>query len=147
MHTELGAIVHSEYGASEKVLKITKRQLKTGELGSEDVLVKVIARPIHHGDIHILSARPQGGPVAPIPADVGNLSTSQLVTALAPGARVVKAFNHMTVPNLEGTRSSMARDELHLFRQTMTRRRSELTSSSKSLPTPSLILEIFAMEV
>jgi predicted dinucleotide-binding enzyme len=35
------------------------------------------------------------------PADVGNLSTSQLVAALAPGARVVKAFNHLTVPNLE----------------------------------------------
>jgi len=35
------------------------------------------------------------------PADVGNLSTSQLVTALAPGARVVKALNNMTVPNLE----------------------------------------------
>ena len=34
-------------------------------------------------------------------ADVGNLSTSQLVAALAPGARVVKAFNHMTVPSLE----------------------------------------------
>src|SRR6266853_2365171 len=35
------------------------------------------------------------------PADVGNLSTSQLVAALAPGARGVKAFNHMSVPNLE----------------------------------------------
>ena len=35
------------------------------------------------------------------PVNVGNLSTSQLVAALAPGARVVKAFNHMTVPNLE----------------------------------------------
>jgi 8-hydroxy-5-deazaflavin:NADPH oxidoreductase len=35
------------------------------------------------------------------PVDVGNLSTSQLVAALAPGARVVKAFNHMIVPNLE----------------------------------------------
>src|SRR5215813_3929048 len=35
------------------------------------------------------------------PADVGNLSTSQLVTALAPGARVVKALNTMIVPNLE----------------------------------------------
>jgi predicted dinucleotide-binding enzyme len=34
-------------------------------------------------------------------ADVGNLSTSQLVAVLAPGAQVVKAFNHMTVPNLE----------------------------------------------
>jgi predicted dinucleotide-binding enzyme len=36
-----------------------------------------------------------------IPADVGNLSTSQLVAALAPGARVVKALNNMTVPNLD----------------------------------------------
>jgi 8-hydroxy-5-deazaflavin:NADPH oxidoreductase len=35
------------------------------------------------------------------PADIGNLSTSQLVAALAPGARVVKALNNMTVPNLE----------------------------------------------
>src|SRR6266853_692395 len=33
--------------------------------------------------------------------DVGNLSTSQLVAALAPGARVVKALNTMIVPNLE----------------------------------------------
>jgi len=35
------------------------------------------------------------------PAAVGNLSTSQLVAALASGARVVKALNNMTVPNLE----------------------------------------------
>ena len=35
------------------------------------------------------------------PATVGNLSTSQLVAALAPGARVVKALNNMIVPNLE----------------------------------------------
>jgi predicted dinucleotide-binding enzyme len=35
------------------------------------------------------------------PADVGNLSTSQFVAALAPGARVVKALNTITVPNLE----------------------------------------------
>ena len=35
------------------------------------------------------------------PADVGNLSTSQLVAALAPGARVVKALNNMLVRNLE----------------------------------------------
>ena len=35
------------------------------------------------------------------PADVGNLSTSQVVASLAPGARVVKALNNMTVPNLE----------------------------------------------
>ena len=35
------------------------------------------------------------------PADVGNLSTSQFVAALAPGARVVKALNNIIVPNLE----------------------------------------------
>jgi len=34
-------------------------------------------------------------------ASVGNLSTSQLVAALAPGARVVKALNNLIVPNLE----------------------------------------------
>src|SRR6201981_1140097 len=34
-------------------------------------------------------------------ANVGNLSTSQLVAALAPRARVVKALNNMIVPNLE----------------------------------------------
>lgn len=36
-----------------------------------------------------------------MPADVGNLSTSQLVAALAPGARVVKAPNNITAANLE----------------------------------------------
>src|SRR6201988_615716 len=35
------------------------------------------------------------------PANVGNLSTSQFVAALAPGARVVKALNNMTVSNLQ----------------------------------------------
>ena len=34
-------------------------------------------------------------------ANVGNLSASQLVAALAPGARVVKALNNVIVPNLE----------------------------------------------
>jgi len=34
-------------------------------------------------------------------ADVGNLSTSQLIAALAPGARVVKALNTMIAANLE----------------------------------------------
>src|SRR5258707_6214480 len=50
------------------------------------------------------------------PADVGNLSTSQLAAALAPGARVVKALQHMIVPNLEDAQSSMGPDVLHLFR-------------------------------
>ena len=34
-------------------------------------------------------------------AEVGNLSTSQFIAALAPGARVVKALNTMEVPALE----------------------------------------------
>src|SRR6266436_2293001 len=67
MQTEFRAIVQSEYGAPEKVLTIAKRQLESEELGADDVLVKVIARPIHPGDIQILSALPQGGPVEPIP--------------------------------------------------------------------------------
>jgi len=81
------------------------------------------------------------------PADVGNLSTSQLVAALAPGARVVKAFNHMTVPNLEAEPVVNGARRVALFQETMRRRRSELKPSSKSLATPSLILETFAMEV
>jgi NADPH:quinone reductase len=67
METEFRAIVQSEYGAPEKVLTIAKRQLNTEALGSDDVFVKVITRPIHHGDIQILSGLPQGGPVVPIP--------------------------------------------------------------------------------
>ena len=80
------------------------------------------------------------------PADVGNLSTSQLVAALAPGARVAKAFNHMIVPNLEADPSSMGLDALHLFRQTITTRRSALKLCSKLSAIRSSILEIFAME-
>jgi NADPH2:quinone reductase len=67
MQTEFRAIVQSEYGAPEKVLRIAKRQLKSEELGADDVVVRVVARPIHPGDIQILSALPQGGPVEPIP--------------------------------------------------------------------------------
>src|SRR6267143_6561578 len=67
MQTEFRAIVQSEYGAPEKVLRIAKRPLKSEELGVDDALIKVIARPIHPGDIQILSALPQAGPVEPIP--------------------------------------------------------------------------------
>jgi NADPH2:quinone reductase len=67
MQTEFRAIVQSEYGAPEKVLRIAKRQLKSEGLGTDDVLVQVIARPVHPGDIQILSALPQAGPVEPIP--------------------------------------------------------------------------------
>jgi NADPH2:quinone reductase len=60
-------LFQSEYGVPGKVLRIAKRQLKSEQLGADDVLVKVIARPIHPGDIQILSALPQGGPVEPVP--------------------------------------------------------------------------------
>jgi NADPH:quinone reductase-like Zn-dependent oxidoreductase len=61
MRPELRAIVQSEYGAPEKVLRIAKRQFKSEELGTDDVLVRVIARPIHPGDIQVLWGLPQGG--------------------------------------------------------------------------------------
>jgi hypothetical protein len=48
MQTEFRAIVQSEYGAPERVLRIARRQLTSEELGVDGVLVKVIARPIHH---------------------------------------------------------------------------------------------------
>ena len=67
MQIEFRAIVQSEYGAPEKVLRIAERQFKSEKVGADDVLVKVSARPIHPGDIQILSALPQGGPVVPIP--------------------------------------------------------------------------------
>ena len=41
MQTEFRAIVQSEYGTPEKVLRIAKRQLKSEELGVDDVLVRV----------------------------------------------------------------------------------------------------------
>ena len=67
MLIDFRAIVQSKYGAPEKVLSIAKRQFKSEELGTDDVLLRVISRPVHPGDIQILSALPQGGPVVPIP--------------------------------------------------------------------------------
>jgi hypothetical protein len=79
MQTEFKAIVQSEHGAPEKVLRLAKRQLKSEEPGSDDVLVKVIARPIHHGDIHILSGLPQGGPVETIPKGTVGVDANRLI--------------------------------------------------------------------
>jgi NADPH2:quinone reductase len=67
MQIEFRAIVQSEYGAPEKVLQVANRRLDSDQLGTDDVVVKVSARPVHPGDIQILSALPQGGPVVPIP--------------------------------------------------------------------------------
>lgn len=67
MQTDFKAIVQSEYGAPEKVLRIANRQFKSDKLGADEAFVKVITRPIHVGDVHIVEALPQGGPVAPIP--------------------------------------------------------------------------------
>jgi hypothetical protein len=46
MQAEFKAIVQSEYGAPEKVLKIAERRLKIEELETDEALVKVITRPI-----------------------------------------------------------------------------------------------------
>src|SRR5882757_8051599 len=95
MQTGFRAIVHSEYGAPEKVLKIAERRLKSEELGADDVLVKVIARPIHPGDIQILSALPQGGPVEPIPEGtprVPGLEGVGTILRLGTNAKAAKRF-------------------------------------------------------
>jgi len=67
MQVESREIVQREYGPPDKVLRVAKRLLDTERLGISDVLIKVSARPVHPGDIQILSALPQGGPVSPIP--------------------------------------------------------------------------------
>jgi hypothetical protein len=51
MQTEFRAIVHGEYGAAEDVLRLAECQFKSEELGPDDVLVQVTARPVHPGDI------------------------------------------------------------------------------------------------
>jgi NADPH:quinone reductase-like Zn-dependent oxidoreductase len=93
--TDFKAIVQSEYGAPEKVLKLAKRQLKSDMLGADEALVKVITRPIHVGDVHILEALPQGGPVAPIPQ--GTLRTPGFegvgtIVRLGTGTTAAKRF-------------------------------------------------------
>lgn len=95
MQTDFKAIVQSEYGAPEQVLRIAKRQLKSDKLGADEALVKVITRPIHVGDIHILEALPQGGPVAPIPE--GTLRTPGFegvgtIVRLGTGTNAAKRF-------------------------------------------------------
>ncbi len=95
MQTDFKAIVQSEYGAPEKVLKIAKRQLKSDKLGAQEVLVKVIIRPIHVGDVHIVEALPQGGPIAPIPE--GTLRTPGFegvgtIVRLGTGTNAAKRF-------------------------------------------------------
>src|SRR6266853_1373174 len=96
MQTEFRAIVHSEYGAPEQVLRIAKRQLTSDEIGVDDVLVKVIARPIHHGDIHMLSALPQGGPVASIPEGTLRIPGFEgvgTILSLGTNAKAAKRFS------------------------------------------------------
>ena len=95
MQTDFKAIVQSEYGAPEKVLKIAKRQLKSDKLGAQEALLKVITRPIHVGDVHIVEALPQGGPVAPIPE--GTLRTPGFegvgtIVRLGTGTNAAKRF-------------------------------------------------------
>src|SRR5882724_8644495 len=95
MQTDFKAIVQSEYGAPEKVLKIAKRQLKSDKLGAQEALLRVITRPIHVGDVHIVEALPQGGPIAPIPE--GTLRTPGFeglgtIVRLGTGTNAAKRF-------------------------------------------------------
>ena len=95
MQTDFKAIVQCEYGAPEKVLKIPKRQLKSDKLGAQEALLKVITRPIHVGDVHIVEALPQGGPIAPIPE--GTLRTPGFegvgtIVRLGTGTNAAKRF-------------------------------------------------------
>jgi NADPH:quinone reductase-like Zn-dependent oxidoreductase len=73
MEIEYKAIAQSEYGAPESVLRIVTRRFKNEDLGPDDVLVKVRVRPVHPGDIQILSALPQGGPAQPIPEETSRV--------------------------------------------------------------------------
>ena len=96
MQTEFKAIVQSEYGAPEKVLNIAKRQFNSEKLGADEALIKVIARPIHVGDVHILSALPQGGPVAPIPQGtyrVPGFEGVGMIMRLGTNANAAKRFS------------------------------------------------------
>src|SRR4029077_1196567 len=96
MQTEFRAIVQTEYGAPEKVLRIARRQLKSEELGADDVLVRVIARPIHPGDIQIVSALPQAGPVQPIPegtVKVPGFEGVGTIVRLGTNAKAAKRFS------------------------------------------------------
>jgi NADPH:quinone reductase-like Zn-dependent oxidoreductase len=96
MQTEFKAIAQSEYGAPEKVLKLVKRQFNSEKLGADEVLIKVIARPIHVGDVHILCALPQGGPVAPIPQGtyrVPGFEGVGTIIRLGTNAKALKRFS------------------------------------------------------
>jgi threonine dehydrogenase-like Zn-dependent dehydrogenase len=106
MQIEFRAIVQSEYGAPEKVLKIANRQFKSEDLGADDVLVKVSARPVHPGDIQILSALPQGGPVIPIPKEtlrVPGFEGAGTIVELGTNPEVAKRFDARTPRNRSHT--------------------------------------------
>ena len=80
-----------------------------------------------------------------VPADVGNLSTSQFIAALASGARVVKALNTMLVPPWKRTLSSTGREGSRLFPRTTKARKGRLKPYSRISAIQSSILETFAM--
>jgi hypothetical protein len=68
----------------------------------DNVIETLASLPKWSGQILIDGTNPFHGKAGNFTlADVGNLSTSQFIAALAPGARVVKALNTIIVPNLE----------------------------------------------
>jgi NADPH:quinone reductase len=68
MHLEFDVIAQSEYGNPKQVLSIAKGHLDREPLGVDEILIEVSTRPVHPGDIHILTASPQTGAPRPIPA-------------------------------------------------------------------------------
>ena len=80
------------------------------------------------------------------PANVGNLSTSQLVAALAPGARVVKALSNMIVPNLEADPAPNGVRRVAFISADDDGAKKRVQTLLEGFGYQSSILEIFAME-
>ena len=78
-------------------------------------------------------------------ADVGNLSTSQLVAALAPGSRVVKALNTIIVPNLEADPVVNGARRVLFISADDDGAKKKVDSYSQALAIRSLILGTFVM--
>lgn len=67
------------------------------------------------GKVIIDTTNNRSGPGPKDLFDIGDRTSSEVVAELVPGARVVKAFNHLPIPALSGLRPSEASDRRALF--------------------------------